>query len=63
VTLKKRGWKNTLCLALPGSSIKTSHGFAGCTEPDVILQEIIDDLESALAQLRGISEDLTQEPS
>jgi type I restriction enzyme M protein len=31
-------------------------------EPDVILQEIIEDLEGgALAQLRGIAEDLGQE--
>jgi type I restriction enzyme M protein len=30
-------------------------------EPDVILQEIIEDLESALAQLRGIGEDLSRE--
>ena len=30
-------------------------------EPGVIPQEIIEDLESALAQLRGISEDLAQE--
>ena len=28
-------------------------------EPDVILQEIIEDLESALTQLRGISDDLS----
>ncbi|MGO9118861.1 MAG: hypothetical protein ACLQPD_14785 [Desulfomonilaceae bacterium] len=32
-------------------------------EPDEILHEIIEDLEGAMAQLRGISEDLTQEPS
>jgi type I restriction enzyme M protein len=32
-------------------------------EPDVILQEIIEDLESALAQLRGISEELGQPSS
>jgi type I restriction enzyme M protein len=31
-------------------------------EPDVILQEIIEDLESALAQLRGIAEDFLLEP-
>jgi hypothetical protein len=30
-------------------------------QTDVILQEIIEDLESALARLRGISEDLGQE--
>jgi type I restriction enzyme M protein len=30
-------------------------------EPDVILQEIIEDLESALEQLRGISEDVSRE--
>ena len=30
-------------------------------KPEVVLQEIIEDLESALAQLRGISEDLGQE--
>lgn len=30
-------------------------------EPDVILQEICEDLESALEQLRGISENMGQE--
>ena len=37
--------------------------FANLPDPDVLAQEIIEDLEAALEQFRGIEEDLSESPS